>query len=102
MAVGVVHSFGVLHVRAGDGWLIAPETPSNYREWEGRHHWQCAAWGGLDMRLRHRHELRVRIGAQERHRRLDMYVRATLRFGVSRVQSPARPAAASGTASHPK
>lgn len=36
---GGVHSFGLVHLRAGDGWLISPDIPQNSRDWEiGRAH----------------------------------------------------------------
>lgn len=87
MNVGDAHSFGLVHLRAGDGWLISPDVPHNSRDWEGRYYWQYAPWGRLDLRLRHRKELRPQPGAEERRRKYDFYVRTTLRFGPSRAAS---------------
>lgn len=98
MNAGGVHSFGVVHLRAGDGWLISPDVPHNSRDWEGRYYWQYAPWGRLDLRLRHRKELRPRLGAEERRRTYDLYVRTTLRFGPSRAPGTSS-AAANGASS---
>lgn len=93
MNAGGAHSFGLLHLRAGDGWLVSSDIPQNNRDWEGRYYWQYAPWGRLDVRLRQRKELRPQLGAEERRLRYDFYMRTTLRFGAPRA-----PSTTSGTA----
>lgn len=74
------HSLGVVHSQAGDGWLISPDIRSNNRELEVRYYWQYAPWGRLDVRVRHREDMRMRVDASARRRDRDIYIRTTLRF----------------------
>jgi hypothetical protein len=74
------HSLGIVHSQAGDAWLISPDIRENNREVEGRYYWQYATWGRLDIRYRHRQDMRLRPGALERRTDRDVYVRTTIRF----------------------
>jgi hypothetical protein len=74
------HSIGVVHSRAGDGWLISSDVRDNNREVEARYYWQYARWGRLDMRFRVREDLFHRVDAVQRRRDRDVYIRTTLRF----------------------
>jgi hypothetical protein len=74
------HSFGVVHARAGEGWLISPDIRENNREWEGRYHWQYAPWGRLDARYRVRQDARLHVGAERLRRDADMYLRTSIRL----------------------
>jgi hypothetical protein len=74
------HSVGVVHSQAGDGWLISPDIRENNREMEARYYLQYAPWGRLDLRVRHREDMRRRPDALRRRTDRDVYVRTTLRF----------------------
>jgi hypothetical protein len=80
MDMGGRHSVGVVHSRAGDGWLISPDIRDNNREVEARYYLQYASWGRLDMRFRHREDLYRRVAAPQRRVDQDIYIRTTLRF----------------------
>jgi hypothetical protein len=71
---------GVVHSRAGDGWLISPDVRDNNREVEARYYWHYARWGRLDVRFRYREDLFHRVDALQRRRDRDVYIRTTLRF----------------------
>jgi hypothetical protein len=74
------HSVGVVHSQAGDGWLISPDIRDNSRELEARYYWQYAPWGRLNVRFRHRGDMRIRPGALRKRANRDMYFRTTIRF----------------------
>jgi hypothetical protein len=74
------HSLGVVHGRAGDGWLLSSDIRPNNREWEIRYYWQYAPWGRLDARVRAREDARPRAGESGRRSERDVYFRTTLRF----------------------
>lgn len=74
------HSLGVVHGRAGDGWLLSSDVRPNNREWEIRYYWQYAPWGRLDARLRAREDARPRTGDSGRRSERDVYFRTTLRL----------------------
>jgi hypothetical protein len=80
MDMGGRHSVGVVHSRAGDGWLISPDIRDNNRELEARYYHQYASWGRLDVRFRHREDLYRRVAAPQRRVDRDIYIRTTLRF----------------------
>jgi hypothetical protein len=80
MDMGGRHSVGVVHSRAGDGWLISPDIRDNNREVEARYYLRYASWGRLDMRFRHREDLYRRVAASQRRIDRDIYIRTTLRF----------------------
>jgi hypothetical protein len=80
MEMGGHHSIGIVHSRAGDGWLISPDIRDNNREVEARYYWHYARWGRLDVRFRSREDLVHRVDALQRRRDRDVYVRTTLRF----------------------
>jgi hypothetical protein len=80
MDMGGRHSVGVVHSRAGDGWLISPDIRDNNKEVEARYYLQYASWGRLDMRFRHREDLYLRLAAPQRRIDRDIYIRTTLRF----------------------
>jgi len=74
------HSLGIVHSQAGDAWLISSDIRENNREVEGRYYWQYATWGRLDIRYRHRQDMRLRPGALQRRTDRDVYLRTTIRF----------------------
>jgi hypothetical protein len=80
MDMGGRHSFGVVASRAGDGWLISSDIRDNNREIEARYYLRYASWGRLDLRVRHREDLYLRTGAQQKRQDRDIYIRTTLRF----------------------
>jgi hypothetical protein len=80
LGVGGRHSVGIVHSRAGDGWLISSDIRDNNFESEARYYWQYASWGRLDLRIRQREDLRRRVGALAARRDRDIYLRTTLRF----------------------
>jgi hypothetical protein len=80
MEMGGRHSVGIVHSRAGDGWLISPDIRDNNRELEARYYWHYARWGRLDVRFRSREDLFHRVDALQRRKDRDVYIRTTLRF----------------------
>jgi hypothetical protein len=79
-AVNGKHSLGIVHARAGDGWLISPDIRENNREWEARYYWQYAPWGRFDARYRIREDSRLQIGAERLRRDADIYLRTSIRL----------------------
>jgi hypothetical protein len=73
-------ALGLVHARAGDGWLISPDIRPNNREWEVRYHGQFHPHARLDARLRAREEIRATGGAAGRRSERDVYLRLTLRL----------------------
>lgn len=80
MGIGERHSVGIVHARAGDGWLLSSDIRDNNREVEARYYWQYTVWGRLDVRFRYREDARMRVDTVQRRRDRDIYVRTTLRF----------------------
>ena len=80
MNLARAHSLGVVHARAGDGWLLSPDVRPNTREWEIRYYWQYHPRGRLDARVRTREDIRGASPGAGRRSDRDVYLRTSIRL----------------------
>ena len=81
------HSIGINYARTGAGWLISPQYRPNEELFEIRYQWR-PNWGGplfrrpplVEPRFRWREELVQLVGAAQKRKVFDMYIRLTWEF----------------------
>ena len=74
------HSFGLVYVRAGGGYLMSPDIPNNARFIEGRWAWKFAKDQKFEIRYRVREDLKKQVGALDRREDTDMFFRWTMKL----------------------
>lgn len=74
------HSFGIVYVRAGGGYLMSPDVPNNSHLLEGRWRWKLARNQKFEVRYRVRKDIKKPVGVTDKRDDTDMYFRWTLKF----------------------
>ncbi len=74
------HNIGLVYARADAGWLLSPDFRNNHDLKEIRYKWITAKNQKLEARYRIREELDKRIGAQQKQKDNDFYIRYTIKF----------------------
>ena len=78
------HSIGLNYARTEAGWLLSPQYNKNEQLAEIRYVWVPNERLTVDTRLRRREELEMLIGAEQKRKEYDLFVRLTWRFRKDR------------------
>lgn len=78
------HSIGVNYARTGAGWLLSPQFRPNEELIEIHYMWRPEGWPFLEARLRRREDLEQLVGAHQKRKEFDMFIRLTWNFTFKR------------------
>jgi hypothetical protein len=78
------HSIGINYAQIGAGWYLSPQFRPNDELFEIRYQWSPPRFPLLEARWRWREELEQEIGALQKRKEFDFYLRLTWRFNLKK------------------
>jgi hypothetical protein len=76
------HSIGINYAQTGAGWYLSPQFRPNEELFEIRYQWRPSHFPLLEARVRWREEMEQRVGADQKRKVFDFYLRLTWEFDI--------------------